>query len=222
MSTDGNQEQQINRQPAPGQRSADEARPGRGGIAPEMAKQMAEILYQREIELADILANAPIRLEPSDEKQQVLIEHNARENRIESHIEALAPTIGDGSVTFYVSLKGNNQDFPGIGIQTPYRLDVGIHSDEMTREAMEQKGRDPSNRFSPATTFLVGKNKNGEYALGKVSRLPLDIRTSHPELRRTTLYKWVGSELQPGDVEMAGAVINMLTERLKPRQPQEQ
>lgn len=190
-------------------------------LVPEVAKRMAEELFHREEELARLLAETPKVFDVDNIMQKkVFIEHDNFGQRISSFEEPIAAyCIGDGSVVFAEHFEDYPNDFPArLGIKTRYRLDIGLHTDETTRPQMEELAqKDPKARNYPQTIYLVGENAKGEYVFGKVCGIPRSIIDPRVDVGNPVLIKkYVISEFAPGDVEIMGASIKLITDKLRP------
>jgi hypothetical protein len=130
----------------------------------------------------------------------------------ELHVEARMVGIGDGSVTFVDYHQVRDETIAILGVNSPYVLMIGLHTDEATREAIEVKLE--AEEF-PAVDTEYYFDSDGNYA--KVSYLPVDLVDGDHVLDRSGPkdYQNQVTEMTPADFERVRYALPILRANIK-------
>ncbi len=122
----------------------------------------------------------------------------------------------------YSSQRRDDKQRPVTGFDAPVRLRVTVHTDEPTREQVEQQ-TEPHMPYYVQTAYLgtdYYSNAEGKYA--KVVHIPAYVVDSRPSLANDKYgtddvirIGRVASEMTVGDFELAGNALTILRERLQ-------
>lgn len=116
-------------------------------------------------------------------------------------------------------LDGIAEDKEQLGITTDRSLEIGIYTDELTREAFEEYARKNPKMAENASTIYYF-TQDGEYR--KISCMPTGVSADpnrkplrgDPDPKAVVDYYL--SEMTPGDFEIAGQALIMLKKRIDP------
>lgn len=179
---------------------------------PEVAKQMAIKLFELENEIIQMLPND----EMTTIAEHVYADNRDKQKALNSYDESFGNTGQHGNVQLLWD-TGELYYPTKMDLNTHFQLVVGIHGDKETREQYETLMKNGSAKNLQTMYYFT---EEGRY--GKVCELQPELKDSR------TLFmtfdngnRMVASEMQPEDFELAGAALQALYNRLKPKEPQE-
>ena len=180
----------------------------RAPLNPEIAKEAAKRLAEKEDQLADLL-KPHFKGEEHKEAIDDNFIYTESDNGGFGISDLSAPFSGKYTRLSYIP---DERFHSKVGVETKYRLYINEHTDEETMEQFleeeRRQGRRPQGVFETQYYF----DHNGNY--GKVSIFPNYIEDSREVLEQRTNVKTVVSKMIGGDFEMAGAALENLIKRL--------
>jgi len=179
-------------------------------LNPEVAKEMAIKLAQRQKDLINLIPN----VDQDTLGDGVFIDTSDAQKLITSFRKAFGDTGKQG----FVRLLWQRDEllYPTkMGLDTHFQLVVGIHGDKETREQYEMLMKNGSAKKLQTIYYFT---EEGKY--GKVCELQPELKDIRiPLITFENLNRIVDSEMNPGDFEVAGAALEALHDRLKPKEP---
>lgn len=177
-------------------------------INPEVASEMAKKLAEKVDHLAKLITAEFGEKGPTsvliDDHSFYRVDADGQFN-VDCHAEPIG-RYGQGHLGF--GFFPHESYHSAVGVETEYRLTVGMHTDEKTREQFLEEEKRQGGKPRGQNDTLYFFDKDGNY--GKVSIIPHYFKDSRKTLMSGHSAKPVVSEMTAGDFELAGAALQTL------------